>query len=102
MKTILLTAFFWYLLTYSYAQSGMLDTSFGSSGVVSANLGSFYNYDNSSTQVLTKPDGSIYVILKGQFTGLLVSKRLPNGSIDTTYGIDGYSTSTPFGGPRSL
>ena len=70
------------------AQSGTLDPSFGAHGIVKTDMGSLYNYNSYTRQVLVKPDGSIYIICNYP---TFISKRFPNGSIDSSYGVSGYS-----------
>src|SRR6188768_3302334 len=94
MKKILSTLLFFSLLISAFAQSGKLDSSFGKNGIVKADIGSFFRYINSSaSQVLTQADGNIYIISNEPYLNSpsFISKRLPGGSIDSSYGIDGYS-----------
>ena len=75
------------------AQSGILDSSFGSNGVVINDMGSRYNYNNAASQVLIKPDGSMYIIC---FAPAIIIKRFASGAIDSSYGTNGYSRSISF------
>ena len=52
-------------------------------------------FDNNSAgrQVLIQPGGSIYIIFNYP---TFISKRFPNGSIDSSYGFNGYSHVMPF------
>lgn len=75
-------------LNIGKAQSGQLDPAFGNQGVVSSDLGAHYNYPNEARQVLCQPDGSIYIVCSSP---VCITKRLPNGSIDSGYGVNGYS-----------
>ncbi|MEO5889403.1 MAG: hypothetical protein ABIQ31_04080 [Ferruginibacter sp.] len=87
MKTILLCSVILCSINFTYAQSGMLDPSFGINGVIKGDLGSPLKVNSSARQALLRPDGSMYVLLDATF----VTKRLANGSIDSSYGIGGYS-----------
>lgn len=77
-----------YCVSFSIAQSGALDPSFGAHGIVKTDMGALYKYNSYTRQVLVKPDGSIYIICNYP---TFISKRLPNGSIDSSYGVSGYS-----------
>src|SRR5436190_383592 len=92
MKKILLFPLLVSCLITCYAQSGKLDASFGKNGIVKTDMGSRFKYSSSSSQVLENPDGSFFVVLNYPTS---ISKRLPTGSIDSTYGVDGYSSSLP-------
>lgn len=85
-KNFLLAITLFYSLQFAYSQSGHLDPSFGNKGIVKTNMGSASDYQSSAKQVLIKSDGSIYILLDD-----FISKRLPGGSIDSSYGFDGYS-----------
>ncbi|MEP7143351.1 MAG: T9SS type A sorting domain-containing protein [Ferruginibacter sp.] len=91
MKKTLLSFLFFCCLTLSYAQSGVPDPSFGNRGIIKTDMGSPFNYNSSARQVLIGPGGSIYIILNGT----AISKRLLNGSIDSSYGLNGYSAFLP-------
>ena len=91
-KIILLTALFIYYATLSYAQhAGDLDSSFGTNGIVTANLGSSYNYNFSVKKVLAQSDGSIYLIVIVSYNHVMIIKTHPNGSTDSSYGHSGFS-----------
>ena len=92
-KIILLSTIFFYCLQFCIAQSGQHDASFGTNGVVTADLGKNYYYPQYDpvTQVLLQPDGSMYV-LHG-----VITKRYSNGSIDSSYGVNGSSSDNFFG-----
>ncbi|MEJ7588311.1 MAG: T9SS type A sorting domain-containing protein [Ferruginibacter sp.] len=87
MKRILIIALLLTGLTSSYAQSGALDKSFGINGIINSDMGTRYDYGSSARQVLLGPDGSMFLLLNDD----LITKRLPNGSMDSTYGVNGYS-----------
>src|SRR5205809_407010 len=90
-KIVLLSAVFFCYLNFGYSQSGELDPSFGNKGIAKSDMGEPYNNGSSARQVLITPDGSMYIILDATF----ISKRFSNGSIDSSYGVDGYSRSVP-------
>ncbi|MFT3681548.1 MAG: T9SS type A sorting domain-containing protein [Ferruginibacter sp.] len=79
-----------------YAQSGIPDLLFGKEGMIKANLGSPYRYRSAASHILTGPDGKVYIILHEQFTGAIVGRLLPDGSIDSAYGYHGFSRSVSF------
>lgn len=85
---LLLTVFFCLQLTYS--QPGQLDPLFWTNGIVKSDLGSRFNYDALGKSVLVSSDGSIFILteLTGQ-TFILVQKA--NGTIDSSYGLNGFS-----------
>ena len=87
-KIVLLSSIFFCYLNFSYSQ---LDPSFGNKGIVKTDMGSHFDNGSAARQVLIKPNGSMYVILDATF----ICKRFPDGSIDSSYGLDGYSRSVP-------
>lgn len=93
-RTLILTMGLFCSVETGFAQSGRLDPSFGNSGIVKADLGALYKYDSKGRQVIINPDQSFYIIEEN-----FISKRLPNGSIDISYGFDGYSTSAAIRSP---
>lgn len=74
------------------AQYGALDPSFGNRGIVITGMGANYEYNAGARQVLINPAGGSYIILEDAF----ITKRMANGSIDSSYGLNGY------GGTRRL
>ena len=91
MKKILLCASLFYCFKCGYSQTGLPDSTFGKNGIVTADMGIKFKYSHSAKQVLVHPDGSIYISLNGSFGGTTISKRFPNGAIDSSFGINGYS-----------
>ena len=79
------------------AQAGHLDPSFGTHGVVKTDLGKDYNYGASlASKLLLQPDGSVYVVqglnvVNGEAFnfGNSISKILPDGSADVSFGVKG-------------
>src|SRR5688500_6960383 len=91
-KFILLTAILFCCFKVCHAQPGEFDSSFGTNGIITTDLGARVNYDTYGRQVLLQPDGSMYVIFQaGNQT--LITKKLPNGSTDISYGRSGFSVS---------
>jgi hypothetical protein len=75
----------------SYTQPGTLDPTFGAKGIVSTDFGSSTNiYGAGGRQVLTQPDGTMYLIFATN-EQTLITHLLANGSIDSSYGNNGYS-----------
>ena len=93
MKKSLLGIAFLSILMYSHAQSGQLDPSFGINGIVKTDMGAHFDYSSSARQVLMQTDGSIFIICNNP---TFISKRLPNGAIDSSYGVNGYSRAVFF------
>jgi hypothetical protein len=71
----------------------MLDPSFAHEGFVSTDIGSPFDYNSAARQVLTASDGSIYILFNNP---TFISKRLANGSLDSSYGLNGFSSSVSF------
>jgi len=73
----------------SIAQDGSLDTSFGNNGIVTTSIG---NIDNSLRSIAIQTDGKI-VAAGNSYDGTNFNFSLvrynTNGSIDTSFGIDG-------------
>ena len=84
---------------HSFAQPGQLDPSFGNHGFVKTDIGAVYDYNNGGKQVLTGPGGSIYILFNNPVS---VSKRLPDGSLDSSYGVNGYSKPSFFTDPIAV
>ena len=91
MKKILLIATLFFCYNSGHTQSGIPDPSFGKNGVVVTDMGVLFKYTHSARQVLISPEGSIYISLNGSFGGTTISKRLPDGAVDSNFGINGYS-----------
>ncbi len=88
-KITLLTLIFFICLTIIRAQPGRLDSSFGNNGIVKTEFGKT-DKDNITLvgQVLVQPDKSIYVT----FNGNQVTKKHANGSADSSFGRNGFSS----------
>lgn len=85
-KNFLLPVLFIFSFTITNAQ--IPDPSFGHNGVVSTDMGLPFNNSSAGRQVLYGLDGAIYILVDQSF----IVKRLPNGSLDSSYGNDGYSS----------
>ena len=92
-KTILLFLIILGCVKVINAQSGNLDSTFGTNGVIKSNLGADYNYELISKQVLLQSNGSMYVILLS-VGKTLITKKLSNGAADSSYGLNGLSVLT--------
>ena len=79
--------------TLCFGQSGELDPSFGNQGIVKTDMGSPFDNNSAGRQVLVQPDGNIYILFNYP---TFISKRFPDGSIDSSYGVDGYSRPVSF------
>ncbi len=96
-KVILLSTVLLCFLQFNYAQhAGDFDPSFGTNGIVTADLGPKAENPSAITKVLMEPDGTTYFLLikSGQY---VISKRLADGSADMSYGDNGYSKPAKFG-----
>ncbi len=91
-KFILLSAIIFCCFKICEAQPGQFDSSFGTNGIVTTDLGKSVNYDSYGRQVLLQADGSMYVIFQAD-KQTLITKRLPNGFADLSYGFGGFSVS---------
>jgi uncharacterized delta-60 repeat protein len=89
MKKTLLLALGFGTLNFAMAQSGVLDPTFGVSGIAKTQIGASFNYNAAARQVLINPAGGSFILLEKA----IVIKILANGSIDSTYGINGYAGS---------
>ncbi|MEP6950756.1 MAG: T9SS type A sorting domain-containing protein [Ginsengibacter sp.] len=91
-KLIVLSLLF-FCSAYCVAQSGNLDPSFGNRGIVKTDMGSPFIINSIGRQILTGPDGNIYILFNNP---TFISKRFPDGSIDSGYGLNGYSRAVSF------
>ena len=90
-KILLLFGLIFFGLQFCYSQAGKLDPSFGNNGIVQSDFGKKYNYEGTVKKILLHTDGSIYAIL--DVSGkTLITKTLSNGSLDLTYGVNGFSS----------
>lgn len=91
-KFILLTVVFFAGAKIIYGQAGRLDASFGNNGIAATDFGFKYGYDYvaQAGQVLPNPDGTMYVVVQGDFFSC-IEKRLRDGSPDLSYGHAGIS-----------
>lgn len=89
-KTVLLLLAISHFREVGISQTGRLDPSFGSKGIVKTDVGAKYNYETIGKQTLLQTDGSIYVIVRtgGQ---TFIKKKRSNGSVDSSYGENGSS-----------
>jgi uncharacterized delta-60 repeat protein len=96
MKTLILfSCLFFCSVQCCIAQRCNPDSSFGTNGIASTGFGFSYDYNYASygQQVLTQPNGSIFVVLDIRGTGeTRIAKRLSTGYPDVSYGIDGFSS----------
>src|SRR5688500_18526499 len=107
---ILLSAIIFYCFKICHAQPGNLDSSFGTNGSVTADLGNKVHHNSFGIQTLLQPDGSMYVILQRPVSQLdpetkiqmLVAKRHSNGIADSSYGVAGFSVSVPMKAARAI
>src|SRR5687768_4648581 len=76
------------------AQPGELDSLFAANGIATTDLGTSVNYNSYGRQVLLQADGGMYVIFEAE-DQTLITKRLPNGATDLSYGHGGFSLSVP-------
>ena len=74
-------------------QAGQLDSAFGTNGIVKTDVGSnlLYQFDSRGIQVLSKADGSTYIIISAS-NHTYIAKLLSDGSPDKSYGNQGFST----------
>lgn len=96
-KITLLNVLTFFCFAITFGQSGTLDPTFGTNGIIRANLGSTVLQQSSARQTLEGNDKSLYILLDA-FSGAYGSaftKRFPNGSLDSTYGVKGYSVTLP-------
>lgn len=91
-KFISLSSLF-FCTTLCFSQSGKLDPSFGIKGIVTTDMGSPFDNGSAGRQVLVQPGGGIYIIFNNP---TFISKRTRDGSIDSSYGFNGYSRSVSF------
>ncbi len=89
-KIILLTTSFLLFITIGYTQFGKLDPSFGTKGIVKADLGATYDYGFGLQEILVQPNGSMYPIFQRQGQ-ILFTKRFQDGLRDTSFGTNGFS-----------
>lgn len=84
----------WMLVRYN--TNGSFDTGFGASGVVHE-TSTIKNLENGAQEVVQLPDGKLLVggirtLTTGGLSDYSVSRYLPNGTRDTTFGIGGIAT----------
>jgi uncharacterized delta-60 repeat protein len=78
------------------AQSGFLDPTFGTNGIVTTDLG---GPSDTGVNVVLQPDGKIIIAAIGSNANLL--RYNPDGTLDTTFGTNGKVTAA-VGGPVAL
>lgn len=86
-----------HFLLVSYLPDGKLNSGFGQNGVVTTTIGT-----NAQANVV-KLDGANNIMLAGHSTSpagevLTVARYLPNGSLDTSFGVNGIVTTSIPGG----
>ena len=79
-----------------YTAAGVLDTTFGSSGVVLVNPSTIQNSSPSSSDVAISSSGKIFVsgtaTVSGSYSSAVVVTLNSDGTLDTTFGVAGIST----------
>ena len=81
-------------LLVRYQASGLLDSTFGSGGIVTTNMGSGAIYD-----IALQSDGKIVAVgdgFQGAENDFVIARYLSNGTLDSTFGTGGI-TRTDFG-----
>src|SRR5436190_13856727 len=91
-KKILLSTILTCSLTIINAQPGKLDPSFGTNGIVKTELGAPYEYfsGNACFKIFAADDGGLFAAIETSGE-TLISKRHADGSIDSSYGNNGFS-----------
>ena len=100
------------ITTFRYNADGSPDTSFGGTGRVATILDVYfdpdYGYSGNAFQVAIQSDGKI--VVEGELNTFITSyyhviiRHNPNGSRDTTFGVNGviYQNYSPFGGDVAI
>jgi uncharacterized delta-60 repeat protein len=102
MKNVtLLIAVLFCCFTFCYSQPGQPDLSFGNKGIVKTDLGSKKVTQTANYQLLLQADGSFYVVFEKN-SQYFISKNLPDGSVDSSYGNHGYSSPLYFPPSRAI
>ncbi|MFT3681559.1 MAG: GEVED domain-containing protein [Ferruginibacter sp.] len=86
LNTVLLCSFI-----VGYAQTGELDASFGTGGIVTTNAGSAFGHYTRGQQVLLQTDGSMFMVYLGPNQSTVITKKNADGTTDLSYGTNGYS-----------
>ena len=93
------TANNYYFTVVRYDANGLLDSSFGSGGIVLTHIGQGVS-DNSANAIAIQPDGNIvvagsvkYIILGHSDYDFVVLRYAPNGALDTSFGNSGIQIS---------
>jgi uncharacterized delta-60 repeat protein len=86
----------------AHGQAGNLDPAFGNNGIVKTDFpsGTISN-GNLCQQLLLLPDGRFYLVFEINEQTVIV-RRLPNGSIDPGFGVNGYSLPVRMRNPRAV
>ncbi|EAS18612.1 putative hemolysin-type calcium-binding protein [Flavobacteria bacterium BBFL7] len=79
-----------------YLDTGLRDTTFGTNGLVLVNINA--NSKDNANAMYVQPDGKIIIAgtsdsdasLFGTYWDVFVSRLMPDGSLDTTFGINGH------------
>lgn len=82
-----------------YTNNGTLDPSFGANGIVNTDFGGTEEIDS----VTIQPDGKIIAVgytATGNYGAMAIARYNTNGSIDSTFGVDGKVTTTFGLGPN--
>jgi uncharacterized delta-60 repeat protein len=90
MKKVLLLFVLMAFLAQAHSQAGALDPTFAGKGWVYTNLADPNAFSERITDVLTRNDGSIIVVIERQGKTVL-ARYLSNGTLDNSFGTNGYS-----------
>jgi uncharacterized delta-60 repeat protein len=102
MKLLLLTASLLASITLTHAQVIQPDMTFGQNGIVKTNiLGKGNVLSEVARKTIVLPDQKLlWVIEVGTYT--VLSRRLPNGDVDPSYGENGYSEPVKLHRPNAV
>src|SRR5688572_14597410 len=93
MKNILLPALLLLVSFFSHAQVGSPDPSFGKNGIQTAQIKTNFSKERPK-KVISLPDGRFLVVMQldlFSFSGSVVVRYHADGSVDTSFGKNGYS-----------
>ena len=90
-KILIFTYFLVSQVCYTYAQPGILDSSFGTNGIVITNYPAYFNEFSSSAVLYNDKLIVCSYVSNASISGTMLTRYLPDGTIDITFGSEGFS-----------
>ncbi len=97
MNKCYLMLLFGVVLFKANSQPGSLDSTFGKKGIQTTAFFSSNIFNEEGREVLTSANGNIFVVVRVEENYTRIARYLPDGRLDSFYGIAGFSSAENLG-----